>query len=155
MQILVRRRPERGDLADVELSIFNDDRFIYLEGITVRQPRPGWTTLEIPPLEAWEKPMRWLTPEQRERIETAEFFQLVQTHVTKKYLALRKSAVAGEVPASAGQTPEPPPAGQRPAKDQPRGRPARSGLGWQAGSSPKSHSPNGSRYPSAPGTGPS
>jgi hypothetical protein len=61
-------------VADVELSIFNDDGFIYLEGITVREPRPGGITLEIPPLEAWEERLRWLLPEQRERVETPESF---------------------------------------------------------------------------------
>jgi hypothetical protein len=73
----------------MELSIFNDDRFIYLDGITVHERRPGWVTLEIPPLEAWEKPLCWLTPEQRKRVESPEFFQLVQSHVTRKYLALK------------------------------------------------------------------
>jgi integrase/recombinase XerD len=88
MQILLRRR-QGENAADVELSIFNDDRFIYLDGITVREPCRGFVTLQIPPLESWEKPMRWLTPQQRERVETPEFFQLVQAHVTRKYLAMK------------------------------------------------------------------
>ncbi len=95
MQIRVRRRQGEATVADVELSIFNDDRYIYLDGIVVREPRPGWTTLEIPPLEKWEKPMRWLLPEQRERIQSPEFFQLLQTHVTRKYLGLARAATAG------------------------------------------------------------
>ena len=51
MQILLRRRQGEATVADVELSIFNDDRYIYLDGIVVREPRPGWATMEIPPLE--------------------------------------------------------------------------------------------------------
>ena len=43
--------------------------------------------MEIPPLEKWEKQMRWLLPEQRERMQSPEFFQLVQAHVTRKFLA--------------------------------------------------------------------
>ena len=82
-------------MADVELSIFTDDRYIDPEGIVVREPRPGWTTIEIPPLEKWEKPMRWLLREQRERIQSPEFFQLLQTHVTRKYLGLAPAATAG------------------------------------------------------------
>ena len=89
MQIRVRRRQGEATVADVELSIFSDDRYIDLEGIVVREPRRGWITMEIPPLEKWERPMRWLLPEQRERIESPEFFQLVQAHVTRKYLALK------------------------------------------------------------------
>ena len=103
MQIRVRRRQGEATVADVELSIFNDDRYIDLEGIVVREPRPGWTTMEIPPLEKWEKPMRWLLPEQRERIQSPEFFQLLQTHVTRKYLALSPAATA----TAGGQQPQP------------------------------------------------
>jgi hypothetical protein len=40
-------------------------------------------------LEAWESRLLWLLPEQRERVETPEFFQLVQQHVTRRYLALK------------------------------------------------------------------
>ncbi len=82
-QIRVRRRQGEATVADVELSIFTDDRYIDLDGIVVREPRPGWTTIEIPPLEKWEKPMRWLLPEQRERIQLPDFFQLLQTHVAE------------------------------------------------------------------------
>ncbi len=103
MQLQVRRRQGEATVADVELSIFNDDRFIYLDGIVVREPRPGWVTMEIPPLEKWEKPMRWLTPEQRERMQSPDFYQLLQTHVTRKYLALARAATA----TASGQQPQP------------------------------------------------
>ena len=46
-------------------------------------------TLELPPLEAWEKRLLWLLPEQRERVESPEFYQLLQTHITRRYLALK------------------------------------------------------------------
>ncbi len=91
MQIRVRRRPGEATVADVELTINNDDRFIHLAGIIVREPRPGWVTLEVPPLEAWEKGLRWLRPEQRDRIESPDFFQLLQTHVARKYLAMQSA----------------------------------------------------------------
>ena len=109
MQILVRRRKDEATVADVELSIFTDDRYVDLDGIVVREPRPGWTTIEIPPLEKWEKPMRWLLPEQRERIQSPEFFQLLQAHVTRKYLALARAATA------TARNPQPQPAaGEKP-----------------------------------------
>ena len=54
-----------------------------------REPRPSWTTLELPPLEAWESRLCWLLPEQRERVESAEFYQLLQTYITRRYLALK------------------------------------------------------------------
>ena len=48
--------------------------------------------------------MRWLVPEQRERMQSPDFYQLLQTHVTRKYLALRPAATAtagGQQPLSA------------------------------------------------------
>ncbi|MCL4855050.1 MAG: tyrosine-type recombinase/integrase, partial [Bryobacteraceae bacterium] len=81
MQIDVRAMPEKEG-ATVKLSIVEDDRFIPLEGIIVREPRPGWVTLEIPPLETWQKPLSWLRPEQRERIASADFYQLLQREIT-------------------------------------------------------------------------
>jgi hypothetical protein len=62
---------------------------VHLDGIVLREPRPGWVTLEVPPLEAWENRLRWLLPEQRERVATPEFFKLLQEHVTRRYLAMK------------------------------------------------------------------
>ena len=107
MQIQLRRRQGEATVADVELSIFTDDRYVDLDGIVVREPRPGFVTMEIPPLEKWEKPMRWLLPDQRERIQTPEFYQLLQTHVTRRYLALTRTATltaSGQIsPPGAGE----------------------------------------------------
>ena len=41
------------------------------------------------PLEAWAEPLRWLTPVERERVESAQFYQLLQQHVTHRYLAAK------------------------------------------------------------------
>ena len=90
------RRTKNSKLLSSKLSIFTDDRYIDLDGIVVREPRPGWITMEIPPLEKWEKLMRWLLPEQRERIQSPDFFQLLQKHVTRKYLALSPVAAADD-----------------------------------------------------------
>ncbi len=65
--------------------------------------------MEIPPLEKWEKPMRWLVPEQQERMQSPDFYQLLQTHVTRKYLALRPAATA-----TAGGQQSLPAAGEKP-----------------------------------------
>ena len=55
---------------------------VYLTGIVAQQPRPGWITLTVPPLEEWEEPLRWLPREQRERIEAAGFFELLEAAVS-------------------------------------------------------------------------
>ena len=75
--------------ARVDLTILTDTRPIRLPGIVVREPRCGWVVLELPPLEAWAEPLRWLTPAERERVESAEFYRLLQQHVTSRFLASR------------------------------------------------------------------
>ena len=83
------RKDDRG-VADVRLEILTQPRPIRLCGIVVREPRPGWVTLEVPPLEAWEEPLRWLTREERERVESPEFYQTLQKHLTRKYLLAKQ-----------------------------------------------------------------
>ena len=60
----------------------------FLTGIVAREARPGWITLEIPPLEKWEEPMRWLTRPQRERIQEASFFELLQSEIPIRFQQL-------------------------------------------------------------------
>jgi len=74
--------------ADVVLHILTEPRAIRLSGIVVREPRPGWVTLEVPPLEAWREPLRWLTREERERVESPDFYRTLQEHLTQKYLSV-------------------------------------------------------------------
>ena len=74
--------------AKVTLSIETDARPVYLTGIVATEVRRGWVNLQIPPLEQWEEPMRWLTRVQRERIEEAAFYELLQQEVPKRLLQL-------------------------------------------------------------------
>ncbi|HJN66479.1 MAG: tyrosine-type recombinase/integrase [Pirellulales bacterium] len=75
--------------AAVELTILTDTRHVTLGGITVREARPGWVTLELPPSERWEEPLRWLTRQEHDRVESPEFYALLQRHATARYLAWR------------------------------------------------------------------
>ncbi len=86
-------QPRRGEAAaDVKLTIVSDDaRYVHLEGIVVREARPGYVSLELPPLEAWRQPIAWLTPEQRERIQEASFYKLVPEHTARNFLAFKHS----------------------------------------------------------------
>ena len=86
MRIDLRRRPGEPS-ADVTLTILSEDHDVALGGIVVREPRPGWITLEVPPLEAWHESLLWLTPPQRERIESPEFYKLLQEQIGRRYLA--------------------------------------------------------------------
>ena len=60
-----------------------------LSGIVVREARPGWVSLDLPPLETWAEPMKWLTPQRKERMTTPEFYELLQREVTRRFLGNR------------------------------------------------------------------
>lgn len=60
---------------------------VRLEGIVVRAPRPGWIAVDVPPLEAWEEPLRWLSREQRERVESPAFYEQLRDELGKRLLS--------------------------------------------------------------------
>jgi hypothetical protein len=91
MRIELIPRPGES-AADVNLLILGGDHPVRLEGIVVRELRPGWISLDVPPLERWSDPCRWLTPPQRRRIESPAFFQLLREEVGRRYTALRKNS---------------------------------------------------------------
>ncbi len=75
-------------MAKVTLAIPTKARPVYLTGIVAREVRRGWMNLEIPPLEQWEEPLRWLSRGQRERIEEPGFYELLQREVPRRLLQL-------------------------------------------------------------------
>jgi len=75
-------------IAQVTLGVPTSTRPIYFTGMTVRQQRPGWHTLDVPPLDAWEELLQWLTPPQRERFETAEFYRMLESQISRRFAAL-------------------------------------------------------------------
>jgi hypothetical protein len=70
--------------AKVTLSIESGGRPIYFTGTKAIEVRPGWVALDIPPLEEWEESLRWLSPMRRERIESPEFFQMLQREIPNR-----------------------------------------------------------------------
>jgi hypothetical protein len=90
IHVLTPRAGEPG--ADLKLVILGGDHVVDLDGIVVRELRPGWITLDVPPLERWADACRWLTPPQRRRIESAEFFEMLEEEVGRRYQALRQGS---------------------------------------------------------------
>jgi hypothetical protein len=87
LQIHLLQQPQAENslrTAKVTLSINNDGRTINFTGTVAKEVRPGWVTLEIPPLEEWEEPLRWLSRTERERIESPEFFQMLQREIPQR-----------------------------------------------------------------------
>ena len=91
MRFEITPRPQdKGSLtpvADICLSVMNDPP-VKMDGIVASQPRKGWIALDLPPLERWQEPMKWLCPEQRERIESPEFYQWLQSQISSRYFAM-------------------------------------------------------------------
>jgi site-specific recombinase XerD len=78
--------------ARVIVTLKTDPGPVDLTGIIVKEPRAGWVAIDLPPLEHWEEALLWLTPEQRERVGSPAFFQLLQREITARYLAKRAEA---------------------------------------------------------------
>ena len=76
--------------ANVALTITSNDRPVKLDGIIVKEQRRGWVTLDVPPLEAWDEPLRWATRQQRERIESPEFYQWLQATIGQRFRLLQR-----------------------------------------------------------------
>lgn len=71
--------------AQVTLDIQDSRGPVYLTGIVVREMRPGWLNVEVPPLESWADPMRRLTAAQRERLEKPEFYEMLQREISRRF----------------------------------------------------------------------
>jgi hypothetical protein len=88
MKIHMRPDPDAAsdeNIAQVTIEIVTDSRPVYLTGIRVSEPRRDWLNLQIPPLETWSEPLLWLTPWQRDRIESAEFYDVLQQQIQIRY----------------------------------------------------------------------
>jgi len=92
-KLRIHMKPQPSDkpgfrAAKVTLAIPTEAKPVYLTGIVAREVRRGWVNLEIPPLEQWEEPLRWLSRQQRERIEEPAFFELLQREIPRRLLQL-------------------------------------------------------------------
>ena len=94
MRLEVRLRPPLAThvpTADVMITIISNTQAIDLPGVVVQEARPGWITLDVPPTETWEPMLQRLPTRQRERVESAEFYETLQRHVGQRFLALTKT----------------------------------------------------------------
>ncbi|MCH8147399.1 MAG: tyrosine-type recombinase/integrase [Planctomycetes bacterium] len=89
MRIDVKRVSKNSGEAVSTVTICGPFRDVVLTGIKVSQPHPGWVMLDIPPLERWEASLRRLPAQQRERIESPEFYEILQRSIARRYLAFK------------------------------------------------------------------
>lgn len=74
---------------DVRMIIDKQPQPVVFEGIVVREQRPGWLTIDVPRIESWMQQRRQLTEVQRERMDSAEFYELPRQRITCRVMALK------------------------------------------------------------------
>ena len=84
MRILIGAPQNADGLRSVAVSIMNADQPVVPPGIFVTEPREGWFALQIPPRELWESHLAVLPNRVRERVESREFYQTLQTTVQQR-----------------------------------------------------------------------
>lgn len=77
----------RSALCQVE--IVQATQSLELPGIVLRESRPGWLALDVPPLELWEATLARLSKPQRERICEPAFYDLLHRELSRRYLTSR------------------------------------------------------------------
>lgn len=80
--------------ADVDVLIRGDPD-VLLDGVHLDEPRPGFLTLSLPPLEAWTDRLAWLPREVRERVEEGSFYENLLEAIRSRWRARSSEPVAG------------------------------------------------------------
>lgn len=60
-----------------------------LAGIVLRESRPGWIALDLPPLDDWAQALRAVSPEQRERLLSPRFYEYLRMALGRKFIERR------------------------------------------------------------------
>lgn len=75
--------------ADCFVDIVGATASVTLPGISIRESRPGWIALDLPPLEDWQPVLAQLSPAQRQRIQEPAFYDLLHRELSRRYLAMK------------------------------------------------------------------
>ncbi|MBI5510393.1 MAG: tyrosine-type recombinase/integrase [Deltaproteobacteria bacterium] len=79
--------------AEATLVIWTGAAPVRLAGVVVKESRPGFYSIDLPPLEAWAAPMQRLSPAERVRLQEPEFYERLREVVVGRFRALRAGAV--------------------------------------------------------------
>jgi hypothetical protein len=91
---LVRKGVGVGRWGEVTL-VVRGEPSVTLEGVVVREPRPGFLTLELPPLEDWAAALSFVDDAVRERFEQAEFYEALRGAIAERWVREDVNAVPG------------------------------------------------------------
>ena len=79
--------------AKVTIEVQTPERPVYFTGTFVSEARPGFVTLQIPPLEQWDDPLKWISRSQRERFQEPGFYQLLQREITTRFCRCNRGTI--------------------------------------------------------------
>jgi len=82
-------KQDNSSCFDVRLIIDKRPQPIVFPGIVAREQRPGWLTIDVPPTEHWTEQRQQLTEAQRERMDTAEFYELLRQQINRRVMSLK------------------------------------------------------------------
>ncbi len=86
-------RDARGPLARVTLVVRGEPE-VALEGIVVREPRPGFIALELPPAEDWQPALSFCDDEVRARFDEATFYESLRDELARRWAARPRALAA-------------------------------------------------------------
>lgn len=80
---------KRSRSAKAAIVVLHQDQEIRLDGIAIREARPGWIAMDLPPVECWENSLRQLPRAQRERIESPPFLEYLRQILAARFGRIR------------------------------------------------------------------
>lgn len=101
--------PDDKGLRGEATLLVRGDPPIRLPGVVVREPRPGFFSIDLPPQESWADELSWLAPDVRARFNEAALYERLRDHLAARYAALKATQAATPGPSPAAH----PPPGQR------------------------------------------
>lgn len=78
-----------GDPTAAVSLVLQGNETVRFDGITLREARPGWIALDLPPLDDWADALRRVTPEQRERLLSPRFYEYLRMALGRRFVERR------------------------------------------------------------------
>jgi integrase/recombinase XerD len=90
LSVAFPEKDEQGARTAVcSVDIVRASETVTLPGISIRESRPGWIALDLPPLEDWQPVLARLPAAQQQRIQEPAFYDLLHRELSRRYLALK------------------------------------------------------------------
>ena len=89
MRVLITLNPEGGGAAVVEVKDSSGGPVVKLHGISVDEARPGFFTLQLPPVEDWLAALSFLDDAARARVDDVAFYERLRDMVVARYVEAR------------------------------------------------------------------